>query len=260
LRRKIAAFLSVYYAHMTVYRGEILFWLLSGLAPFFFMAIWVEAARHGLTDRDPLAFARYFFFVFVTRQLQVVWVTWTLSEEIRSGAFAFKLLQPLDPLWHHLAQHVAERGVRLPMIGVLLLVFLWLYPGALVWTGGGRFFLGLAASLLGFSLNFLVAYTLGLLALWLEEATDLYNAWYVFFMLFSGYLAPLDLYPPVLRGFLDLTPFPYLAYLPAALWAGEPVTGVGRGFLVLFGWTLIAYLLARGFWRAGLRRFSAMGA
>ncbi len=258
--RKLLAFLSVYYAHMTVYRGEILFWLLSGLAPFFFMAIWVAAAREGLTDRDPLSFARYFFFVFAARQLQVVWVTWTLSEEIKNGALAFKLLKPLDPLWHYLAQHLAERGVRLPMILVLVGVFWLLYPGALVWTGPGALFLGLLASLLGFLLNFFVAYVLGLLALWLEESTDLYNAWYVLFMLFSGYLAPLDLYPEAVRAFLFWTPFPYLAYLPAALWAGEPVAGAGRAFGVLAGWTLLAWLLARGLWRAGLRRFSAMGA
>ncbi len=258
--RKAAAFLSVYYAHMTVYRGEILFWLLSGLAPFFFMAIWVEAARHGLTDRDPLAFARYFFFIFVARQLQVVWVTWTLSEEIKNGLFAFKLLQPLDPFWHYLAQHLAERGVRLPMILVLLAVFLWLYPGALVFSGWGPLFLGLLASLLGFLLNFFVAYALGLLALWLEEATDLYEAWYVFFMLFSGYLAPLDLYPAPVREALFFTPFPHLAYLPASLFAGVQVERAGLAFLVLILWTLLFYLVSRWLWQRGLKQFSAMGA
>ncbi len=258
--RKARVFLSVYHAHMTVYRGEILFWLLSGLAPFFFMAIWVGAARLGYTERSAEGFARYFFFVFAARQLQVVWVTWTLSEEVKNGLLAFKLLQPLDPFWHYLAQHVAERGVRLPMILVLALAFWLLYPGALVWSGAVRLGLGLLAAGLGFLLNFFVAYALGLFALWLEEATDLYSAWYVAFMLFSGYLAPLDLYPEAVRAALVYTPFPYLAYLPAVLWAGEPVGALGRGFLVLGLWTVAAYLLARALWRRGLRRFSAMGA
>ena len=258
--RKALAFLSVYYAHMTVYRGEILFWLLSGLAPFFFMALWVGAAREGLTDRDPLSFARYFFFVFLARQLQVVWVTWTLSEEIKNGALAFKLLKPLDPLWHYLAQHLAERGVRLPMIGVLFFVFAALYPGALVPVGPENLLLGLLASLLGFLLNFFVAYALGILAFWLEEATDLYQAWYVFFMLFSGYLAPLDLYPGRLQEILFWTPFPYLTYLPAGLWAGEPLSDPLRGLVILTFWTALAFLVGRILWHVGIRRFSAMGA
>ena len=79
-------------------------------------------------------------------------------------------------------------------------------------------------------------------------------------MLFSGYLAPLDLYPSPVREALFWTPFPHIAYLPASFFAGAQVERAGLAFLVLTLWTLLFYLVSRWLWKRGLRQFSAMGA
>jgi len=257
--KKAAVLLATYHAYMLEYRGEIFFWLLSGITPFFFMAVWMEAAGQGYTEISTDQYARYFFFVFLTRQLSLVWVSWNLSESIRTGTLSFRLLQPLDPLWHHLADHVAERGVRLPLMVPIFIVFTLLYPGTLVWPGWERALLGLVAVALAFLTNFFASYTLGLLALWFEDAAELSEVWNVLITFFSGMLAPLSLYPQTVQNILAWTPFPYLVYLPSALWSGMPVAA-GWPLVILLGWTLLFYLVSRGLWRLGLKHYSAMGA
>lgn len=168
-------------------------------------------------------------------------------------------MQPLDPLWHHLADHVAERGVRLPLMVPIFIVFTLLYPGTLVWPGWERALLGLVAVALAFLTNFFASYTLGLLALWFEDAAELSEVWNVLITFFSGMLAPLSLYPQTVQNILTWTPFPYLVYLPSALWSGMPVAA-GWPLVILLGWTLLFYLVSRGLWRLGLKHYSAMGA
>ncbi len=257
--RKALTLVSVYFAYMMEYRGEILFWMLSGVAPFFFMSAWSEAARRGLTPYQANDYARYFFAVFVARQLVIVWAHWNLSEDIRSGKLSFRLLQPIDPVWVYLADHLGERGVRLPMMFAITLVFFWLYPHALVWPGAAGACLGALLAALAFGVNFLVSYSIGLLSLWLEDATEIFDLWYVATLFFSGMLAPLSLYPQAVLQVIAWTPFPYLVYAPAGLWSGMEVDW-RRGLLALLFWNLFFLLLSRWLWRAGRRHYSAMGA
>ncbi|MEM9155762.1 MAG: multidrug ABC transporter permease, partial [Cyanobacteria bacterium P01_F01_bin.33] len=76
LWRKLAAFLTVYYAYMVEYRAELLFWVLSGVFPFILMGIWIEAARTVDIGLSPVDFVRYFLAAFLARQFSVVWVIW----------------------------------------------------------------------------------------------------------------------------------------------------------------------------------------
>ncbi|WP_457637281.1 ABC transporter permease [Oceanithermus sp.] len=257
--RKARTLIAVYFAYMLEYRGEIFFWMLSGITPFFFMSAWTVAARRGLTEYGADDYARYFFAVFVARQLGIVWVHWNMSEDVRSGKYSFRLLRPLNPLWCYLADHLGERGVRLPMLAAVGLVFALLYPQALAWPGAERAALGLLAAGLAFGVNFFASYVVGLLALWLEDATALYNLWYAAMLFFSGMMAPLGLYPEPVRQVLLWTPFPHLVYLPAALWSGLEAE-VGRGLGTLLAWNLFFFALGRLLWRWGRRCYSAMGA
>jgi ABC-2 type transport system permease protein len=41
---------------------------------------------------------------------------WELDREIRLGELSPKLLRPIDPLWGHVADNLAEKVVRLPLV------------------------------------------------------------------------------------------------------------------------------------------------
>jgi ABC-2 type transport system permease protein len=257
--RKAGALLSVYYAYILEYRAEMIFWVLSGSLPIIFMGIWIQAAQGGNLNLTPVDFARYFLAVFIIRQFTAVWVIWDFQKEVVEGKLSPKLLQPIDPVWHHVAIHVADRVARLQFTFLLILLFFILYPQAFWLPNFSNFLLFLLSVVLAFTLRFIIQYTFAMLAFWTERATALENLWLLFYLFLSGLIAPLEVFPEGVRTVLMWTPFPYLVDFPASILVGLPVD-LGRGLLSLLVWILIFFCVNRWLWRMGLKRYSGMGA
>ncbi len=251
--------LSVYYAHMVEYRAELMFWVLSGSLPLILLGVWTEAAQGGSFSLSPAEFARYFLIVFLTRQLTVVWVIWDVETEVVQGKLSFRLLQPLDPFWHHFSGHAAERIARIPFIAVLIVLFFGLYPEALWMPSPSRLLLFLIAVSLAFCLRFLVQHTFAMFAFWIERAVAIERFWFLFYLFLSGMSAPLAMFPPLVAQIAMWTPFPYLIYFPVAVLL-ELETLVAQGFGIMLMWLLLFGIANRYLWHRGLQRYSGMGA
>lgn len=257
--RKARVLLSVYYVYMVEYRAELVLWVLAGSLPLILMGIWMEAARGGQFGFTPVEFARYFLAVFLVRQFSIVWVIWEFEKEIVEGKLSAKLLQPLDPAWHHVASHISERFARLPFAILLIVLFFILYPKAMWIPNLQGFLLCVLALGLAFVLRFLIQYTFAMFAFWIERAAALDELWLLVYLFLSGVIAPLEVFPPLAREIVLWTPFPYLIYFPAALLVGQEVDVV-KGFLAMFVWSLLFFMCNRWLWRQGLKKYSGMGA
>jgi ABC-2 type transport system permease protein len=251
--------LSVYYAYMVEYRAELILWVLAGSFPFILMGVWIKAAASGQFGLSSVEFARYFLAAFIVRQFTIVWVIWEFEKEIIEGRLSFRLLQPLSPVWYYLASHQGERFARLPFAAALVGFFFLLYPQSfwLPSLGTGLLFLFLVT--VAFVLRFLMQYTLSMVAFWTERASALEQFFFLFYLFLSGLIAPLEVFPPVIREIALWTPFPYLVSVPASVLVGLPVD-LGRGLLVMLGWSVLFYLACSWLWRKGLRQYSGMGA
>jgi len=257
--RKTRVLLTSYYAYMLEYRAELFLWALSGSLPLILMGVWTKAAQGGQFGLSPLDFARYFFTVFIVRQFTVVWVIWEFEKEVVEGRLSPRLLQPLDPVWHHVASHLSERLARLPFMLALVVLFFTLYPQAFWVPSLGNFLLFLIAVILAFALRFLIQYTFAIFAFWTERASAIESFWFLLYLFLSGLIAPLQMFPERVREVVLWTPFPYLVHFPAALLIGLPVNLV-QGFFVILGWSLLFFVLNRWLWRQGLKQYSGMGA
>lgn len=257
--RRIRTFLSVYYAYMVEYRAELMLWVLANSLPIIMMGVWTQASQSGQFEFGPLDFARYFISVFLVRQFTIVWVIWDFEREVVEGKLSPRLLQPIDPVWHHVSGHLSERLARLPFTLVLVGLFFLLYPQA-VWVPSVK---GVALTVLAiaaaFALRFLMQYTFAMFTFWIERAVAIEQFWYLFYLFLSGMIAPLDLFPESLQAVVQWTPFPYLIYFPASLLIGRSVN-VGQGFMVMLGWCLVWFVANRWLWWKGLRHYSGMGA
>ncbi|WP_017651995.1 ABC transporter permease [Fortiea contorta] len=257
--RKTLTLLSVYYAYTLEYRAEMILWVLSGSIPIIFMGIWMEASQGGNFGLKPVDFARYFLAVFLVRQLTTVWVIWEFETEVIEGKLSPRLLQPLDPIWHHIAFHIADRFARIQFALLLIGLFFALYPQAFWLPKLGDFFWFMLAVFMAFTLRFIIQYTFAMLAFWTERAAALENLWFLFYLFLSGLIAPLEVFPESLRAIVMLTPFPYLVNFPVSILVGIPVD-LGRGFWSMLGWILLFLGANRWLWRVGLKRYSGMGA
>jgi ABC-2 type transport system permease protein len=254
-----STFLSVYHAYMVEYRAELILWVLSGSLPLILMGVWMKASQDGQFALSPAEFARYFLAVFLIRQLTVVWVIWEFEREVVEGKLSPRLLQPIDPVWHHVASHLSERLARMPFAIALIGLFFILYPQAFWIPHWLNLLLLIPAVALSFALRFLMQYTLAMFAFWTERASAIEQFWFLFYLFLSGMVAPLELFPDAVRTVALWTPFPYMIYFPAGLLVGLPVNLL-QGFSVITGWSLIFFVLNRWLWRKGLKRYSGMGA
>jgi ABC-2 type transport system permease protein len=257
--KKAQVFLSVYYAHMLEYRAELFLWALSGTLPLILMGVWIQASQQGQFGLNSEEFVRYFLMVFLVRQFTIVWVVWEFEKEVVQGKLSPRLLQPIDPVWHHVASHLSERLARLPFALLLVGLFFFLYPQA-VWIPSLKSILLFPLVLgLAFTLRFLMQYTFALFAFWTERASAIEQFWFLFYLFLSGMIAPLEVFPPAVRQVAQWTPFPYLIHFPASILIGLPVDIV-RGVLMMLGWSLLFFIWNRWLWRKGLKQYSGMGA
>lgn len=251
--------LSTYYAYMLEYRAELVLWALSGSLPFILMGIWQKAAASGNFGLTAIEFTRYFLASYVIRQLTVVWVIWEFEKEINEGKLAFRLIQPLDPAWHHVWTHISERFARIPFVSLLITFFFILYPDSFWIPNFISVLLFLLAAGCAFALQFLIQYTLAMFAFWTEKASALQDMWFILHLFLSGAIAPISVFPEGIKQVLTYLPFPYIINFPASILVGLPVN-LAQGFTVIIVWFLIFLSLNRYLWQKGLKQFSGMGA
>lgn len=264
IAKKTGTLLEVWFAHMSAYRAEIFIWMLSGMVPLIMMAVWIgkaNASGGSIEGFTPPQFAAYFLGAWLTQQLIVAWVSWELDYQIRQGILSSKLLRPLDPLWEHLAAHVTERMVRFPFMLIVLTAGLLLIPGARLTPDLGHLLAYFVAVNLAFLIRFLIAYCIGLLAFWFDQATALDELYFIVAAFLTGSFAPLTLYPPAVRAVIEWLPFPYLVYYPVRVLNGTADWPEIAGVIgVQLLWIAILVLLRMWLWRRGLRRYGAVGA
>jgi ABC-2 type transport system permease protein len=257
LRIARALFISQY-ALMLEFRAEILLWALSGVMPLLMFSLWSSAPAGAAAGISPQAFARYFLAAFVVRQFTVVWVVYAFEEDNLLGRLSPLLLQPLPLVWRYAAAHLAEQATRLPFVMVMVALFFLAVPEAVWIPSPSRLLLALLAAHLGFWLNFLLQHAITMLCFWSERASALERFLFMPYLFLSGMLAPLDLYPEAVRRFALLTPFPSMLYVPAQLASGGAIDALAA-FRTVALWLAVLIPLNLLLWRAGVRRYAAMG-
>ena len=258
-RRIIRALLGVEYAHMLEYRAEIALWALSGVLPFIMLSVWSGSdARVGL-GLDGMALDRYFLSAFLVRQCSVVWVVYAFEEDALLGRLSPYLLQPLHPLWRYVAAHLGEQLTRLPFAAAITGIFFLLQPAAFWLPSPDRALLGWLATWMAFAIGFLLQSLIAALCFWSEKASALERLLFIPFVFLSGLLAPLTAFPPAVRAVAQWTPFPYLIDFPARVLAQQPLD-LMAGFAAQLLWIGLLLPCVLLLWRAGVRRYSAMGA
>jgi ABC-2 type transport system permease protein len=258
--RAYPTLLRVGFAGAVAYRAEMLVWMLSMTMPLVSLALWSAVAASapvaGFTQRD---FVAYFLATVVVRQLSGSWVVWELIQEIKSGTLASRLLKPIHPLIAYSAENLA--AIPLRALFAFPIAVIGLAKGGAhlpsTWPMIGAFLLALVGA---WVITYFVMAIIGTLSFFMESSASIFEAWLACFMLLSGYLVPLQLFPHWLRQITDFLPFRYMLGFPVELLIGRSTPDqVVRGLLVQWAYCLASCAGALAMWRSGVRRFSAFG-
>lgn len=184
-----------------------------------------------------------------------------IARDVRTGALNRYLLQPLDLMAYLFAYRAAHKVAVICTTGLAYALLFFLYRDCFEGVPAPATLAAwLTALLLGFLVGFFFESTIGMLGFWFLEVSSLLYVVNTMNFFISGHMFPLDLLPPLWAGLLKVLPFQYLAYFPAMVFLGK-ISGaeLARGLLIQAAWVLFFFVVSRGLFRWGLRRYSAFG-
>ncbi|GLV60062.1 multidrug ABC transporter permease [Dictyobacter sp. S3.2.2.5] len=141
-------------------------------------------------------------------------LTRRIDQEVRSGQLAYLLGRPSSYVLYNYAHYLGERLVRLLMNAVVgaLLALLMAGPPHFTWQGVLAWPL---VALLALSIDFVMHFSIGLLAFWSEETQSFSLIFSRLTLVLGGVLAPLEIFPQPLRSIAQSLPFSAILYGPS---------------------------------------------
>lgn len=243
------------------YRAEMFVWILSSTMPLVMLALFAAVAQDGPLGRFAGAdFTAYFLATFVVRQYASSWTSWQMNGEVRDGTLSMRLLRPVSPILSYAIENVSYMPLRLVFAAPVTIIMVVIVGGerfpqhAIDWV---MFFWSWASA---WVLTFVVHTLMGTLSLYMQQSMKLMDVWFAGYLVFSGYLVPIELFPPGLQEVAQWLPFHGQIGLPVEVLLGVHTRDVAFQWMVVqAGWILALGAVTTVLWRRGLKRFAAVG-
>jgi ABC-2 type transport system permease protein len=250
-------------ASFAQYRAAIFIWMIGHvLEPLIFMIVWsaVTLSRGGLVGGFSAPdFAAYFLVLMLINHSTYTWIMYEFEYRVRHGDLSFVLLRPLHPIHTDIVDNLTSKMLTLPLILVSAAVLAILFKPVVhlrPWAAAAF----VPALGLAFLVRYLVEWTLALAAFWTTRVGAINQGYYVAVLFLSGQVAPLALMPGPVRAVAAVLPFRWMIAFPVELILGRLTPAqAAAGLAIQAGWLLLALLLMKVVWRAGVRRFTAVG-
>ncbi|MFB7493566.1 ABC transporter permease [Streptomyces sp. NPDC056161] len=262
LTRLYGGLLPVYWRMAVARRARVWLNLVSLTFPLLLMWVWLQVTRQRggtVAGLDATYFITYYFAAAVVSQVTTVSVTGAWDQSIRLGNLSAQLLRPRDPGHYLYCSELCRRGLAglfgLPLLAVV--VFLTADDGRRTVT----LLMAPVSILIGFTLSFLMASAVGMLAFWMTQVHRVAQLWVGAGYILAGAVAPLRMMPDWVRTAASVLPFEATFGTPVEILAGHATVSEGlAGMATGVVWSVIAFMVYRLLWFRGLRRYSSDGA
>lgn len=208
--------------------------------------------------QDPYV-ARYYVALLLVTVMTESFEQHTFSQKIYDGTISHDLLRPQPVVVNVIGTNLAIRG-WLTVMGLPIALLTGLTFGiSLSWTAVLTAF---PVFVLSAALTFCWTFALSLTAFWTERVHSIVGFGWTLSSLLGGTIAPVAFLPESWRGVGQILPYYGMLGLPADVAAGR-VHGLG-GILTAMacqsGWIAVLVMAAILLWRAGIRRYTVVGA
>lgn len=265
IRDLIAIYRACFHATIAIqlqYRLSLAIWLLGlVIQPVIYLVVWRTVAGNGTVGGyDAGDFAAYYLMLMLVNHATFSWIMHEYDFEIRQGMLSSKLLRPASPIHMHLADNLTYKALTLVVVGPASLA-LSLYFRPKLNPSLEQIGLFVVALVLAIALRWMVEYTLALAAFWTTRVSSVNNIYFAVLWFMAGLVAPNAVLPGVLRQAAAVLPFRFMVGFPVEVMLGR-VSGstIFQGYLFQLLWLGVAIGVYALVWRAGLRRYSAVGA
>lgn len=179
---------------------------------------------------------------------------------LKSGSISLQLIKPIYYPFFLLFNNLGNVVYQLIFTVFPTFIICWLFfgfspPASTI--HGMAFILSLIMAMI---LSFLIGYLVALVAFWFMTTFALEWSLSALTIVFSGSFLPLWFFPDFWFKVANALPFPYMGFIPAAIYMGEIASeDVGRTFLIGFAWILAIFIMVTFLWKRALKRLIIQG-
>lgn len=260
--RQASAVFSIYLREGFVYPASWIIWILTDATTMFLMPmVMAAAAGSGQVGGYTASNIYLYYLVFLTVQAFVTsHLMWEIAMEIKEGLFTAHLMRPISYFQAIFVRNLAYRLMRTLMSTPIILLYMLIFGGRLAGATpnfGWEFFVALV---LGHCVSYCFVMAFAMVSLFVQEATSIFELYYVPFLFLSGYLFPVAFLPPWATALAKALPFYYTTGVPTEIAVGR-LSGAAAfqamGYQVL--WIVGSYVLFRVLWASGRRQYTGVG-
>jgi ABC-2 type transport system permease protein len=210
------------------------------------------------TFKEMISYYLVLNFIFLTTKN--IGVSWTVGDEIRYGEINNNLLKPFSYFGYTLSWAVGRLAFCLAAYTVVYAFLFVIFRNYIsITTDLKTVLIFIVLALLGFLINFLIAYIVGLTAFWLGVVMGLSFATMSITSFLEGGYVPLDILPGYISKIGNFLPFQYVVYTPISFFTNR-ISFSWELVFVPVGWIIILYVLATYIFNKGVKRYEGFGA
>ncbi len=183
-----------------------------------------------------------------------------IGEKIRSGEVSIDLIRPINFLIYIFSETIGSMGFRV-VFEIIPLSILGISLWGISYPSIHNALLFSVALINGMLLYFLLAYIMGLLAIWYMTTAGFFNQIVnSLIRLFSGAFIPLWFFPKTLLGISNFLPFRLIYFTPLSIYLERiEYTESIKLILLQLLWIGILIVIQRIVWRKGIKRIVIQG-
>jgi len=185
---------------------------------------------------------------------------WEMSQEIKEGTFTTFLLRPVGFLQFMFVRNLAWRIVRTVLFIPVLFIIIFMYS---YWLRDPMIFItweAILSLILGHLVSFMFVMFMATLAFYIEEASSVFELYYIPMLFLSGQMFPIALFPEWARTVAHLLPFYYTTGLPTEILLGK--VGSDQIWRLIGGqvfWVIFSYIGFKLSFKRGLKHYTGVG-
>ena len=260
--RQFRALFSIYIQDGLAYKASGLIWVLTDVATAATMPLVMSAAAKGglIAGFSASDFVLYYLVMLLITSFVQSHFMWEVASEVKEGVFSSQIIRPVGYLKFMAARNLAWRCVRTVIFFPLFLGILYAYQSLVPNPHLVLTWYSLTSILLGHLVSFMFVMAMAMFALFLQEATSLFELYYVPMLFLSGQLFPIAIFPDWVRSLAVIFPFYYTTGVPTEMIIGRISEAQAPGFLLAqVGWILGSYLAFQFLFKRGTRVYTGVG-
>ncbi len=182
----------------------------------------------------------------------------SIEDDVRSGDIAYFLIRPVSYIKVKFMEGLGALSANIATYYSFGAIALWLYIGDLPSGGLTTLILTMLFIYLGSVLHLVFQITIGISALWLQEAEPLYRVYQKFLIVLGGLYMPITLYPNWVETVSAFTPFYTMMYLPASISLGGG-SNLAVVIISFAFWFALSFALMGWIYKACTKRIEVNG-